>query len=156
MGRLTLKRGTEFLELDSYEEQSFRITPTTNVPREPVERLAWPKVAPIVMEPIEDGYRRILLNRLPGVSLNEPSYQLDSEPMTSRDWLTSIGHTFLSPNRPEHVAAFGQLALSGNALADTVEKMLRHKSTAGCAHLNHAAFRALADPRGDNSGPFMG
>ena len=76
--------------------------------------------------------------------------------MTWRDWLTSIGHTFLSLNRPEHVASFGQLALSGNALADTVENMLRHKSTAGCAHLNHAAFRALADPRGDNSGPFMG
>ena len=100
------------------------------------------------MDPIEDGYRRILLNRFLGVSLSEPPYQLDSEPMTWRDWLTSIGHTFLCLNRPEPVASFRQLALSGNAPADTVENMLRHKSTAGCAHFHHAAFRALADPRG--------
>ena len=115
------EKSIDFLEPDTDEEQSFRVAPT-NAPREPVEPLAWPKVLPIVIDPIEEGYRRILLNRLLGISLTEPSYQLDSDPMTWRDWLTSIGHTFLSLNRPEHVAAFGQLALSGNAVADTVEK----------------------------------
>ena len=150
------EKSTDFLERDSEEEQSYRVIPSTNAPREPAEPMAWPTVPPVVMDPIDDGYRRILLTRLLGVSLNEPPYQLDSEPMTWCDWLTSIGHTFLKLNRPEQVASFGQLALSGNALADTVENMLRHKSTAGCAHLNHAAFRSLADPRGDGSGPFMG
>ena len=96
----------------------------------------------------------MLLTRLLGVSLSEPPYQLYSEPMSWCEWLTTIGHIFLKLNRPEQVASFGQLALSGNALADSVEGMLRHKSTAGCTHLNHAGFRYLADPRGDGSGSF--
>ena len=67
---LFYEKSTDFLEPDSDEEQSFRVAPT-NARREPVEPLAWPKGPPIVMDPIEDEYRRILLNRLLGVSLSE-------------------------------------------------------------------------------------
>ena len=100
------ERSTDFLEPDSEEEQSYRVIPSTNAPREPVEPMAWPTVPPRVMDPIDDGYRRMLLTRLLGVSLNEPPYQLDSEPMTWCDWLTSIGHTFLKLNRPEQGRLF--------------------------------------------------
>ena len=148
------EQSTDFLEPDSEEELQFGAAPSTNVPRGPLEPMGWPALPIIVVDAIEDGYRRILLQRLSGVSLHEPPYQLYSEPMSWSDWLRTVGHLFLKLNRPEHVAVFGQLALRGHALADSVENLLRHKSTAGCTHLNHAALRYLSDPRGDGNSSF--